>query len=233
MKKISLAIAVASILSSGAAFAHESGHWKDSSGNVVKSGNGDCLHTIHHKGGEGCGAGSSASTNQVITVDPNAEAAARAAAAKAAAAAAALKAKLAAEKKALKATVKEKKAALAAVKNISLKSDASFSTGGAKLSSAGKRELDRVYGKLKTLGASVSSMTVVGHADSRGKASFNQRLSEKRANAVKAYLVSKGFDGSKVKTKGMGESQPIASNDTAAGRAKNRRVNISVDGSIK
>lgn len=69
---------------------------------------------------------------------------------------------------------------------------------------------------------------VSGHTDSAGAASYNQQLSEKRANAVKAYLESKGIDGSRIETAGMGEAHPVASNSTKEGRAENRRVEIEV-----
>lgn len=71
-----------------------------------------------------------------------------------------------------------------------------------------------------------SSITVEGHTDSIGSAEANQDISEKRANAVKEYLVSKGIDGSRIRTKGYGKTKPIATNKTREGRAKNRRIEI-------
>ncbi|MFW6050497.1 MAG: OmpA family protein [Myxococcota bacterium] len=65
---------------------------------------------------------------------------------------------------------------------------------------------------------------VQGHTDSRGSDRYNQRLSEQRANAVRQYLIEKGIEASRLVSKGYGESQPIESNRTAAGRAANRRV---------
>ena len=75
--------------------------------------------------------------------------------------------------------------------------------------------------------ASLVSMDVVGHADSVGSDDYNQRLSERRANAVRDFLVQQGVDGSKIRASGRGESDPAASNDTAEGRQKNRRVDLS------
>jgi len=69
---------------------------------------------------------------------------------------------------------------------------------------------------------------VVGHTDSTGSEAYNQKLSERRANAVQDYLVSKGVRASRLSAKGYGESMPVASNDTKAGRAENRRVELIV-----
>ena len=73
----------------------------------------------------------------------------------------------------------------------------------------------------------------VGHTDSVGSDAYNQKLSVRRAEAVKAYLVSKGIDKSRVYTEGKGEAQPVADNKTKAGRAQNRRVEIEVVGTAK
>ena len=70
----------------------------------------------------------------------------------------------------------------------------------------------------------------VGHTDSIGSDAYNQRLSVRRAEAVKAFLVSKGIERNRVYTEGKGEKQPVADNRTKEGRAKNRRVEIEVVG---
>jgi OOP family OmpA-OmpF porin len=67
---------------------------------------------------------------------------------------------------------------------------------------------------------------IEGHTDSVGGDAYNQKLSERRAQAVKTYLVRQGIDESRIETEGFGESKPTASNSTAAGRAENRRVEI-------
>lgn len=71
-----------------------------------------------------------------------------------------------------------------------------------------------------------STLQIVGHTDSDGEASYNQQLSEGRARAVANVLVSNGVPGSRIQSVGRGESQPVASNLNAAGKAQNRRVEI-------
>ncbi len=73
-----------------------------------------------------------------------------------------------------------------------------------------------------------ASMEVAGHTDSQGSESYNQQLSEKRASSVVRYLVSKGVITKRLSSSGYGESQPIADNSTAIGRAKNRRIELKV-----
>ena len=71
-------------------------------------------------------------------------------------------------------------------------------------------------------------LEIKGHTDNKGGESYNQKLSEDRANSVKTYLISKGIEASKITSSGFGLSKPIASNDTAEGRAKNRRVEFTI-----
>lgn len=73
-----------------------------------------------------------------------------------------------------------------------------------------------------------SLIDVYGHTDSTGSADYNQTLSERRAKAVADYLSSRGVSSARIRWQGFGESQPIASNDTEEGRAKNRRVEIKI-----
>lgn len=73
-----------------------------------------------------------------------------------------------------------------------------------------------------------SVVTVTGHTDSRGTAAFNQNLSERRANSVANVLFNGGVSFSRVRTVGAGENQPIATNQTEAGRQQNRRVDITI-----
>jgi outer membrane protein OmpA-like peptidoglycan-associated protein len=67
-----------------------------------------------------------------------------------------------------------------------------------------------------------------GHTDNIGEEGANHRLSQRRADAIKAYLVKKGIDENRILAKGYGEKEPLASNDTEAGRAKNRRTEVKI-----
>jgi OOP family OmpA-OmpF porin len=74
----------------------------------------------------------------------------------------------------------------------------------------------------------VVDIDIIGHTDSTGPADYNQGLSERRAQAVADYIISEGIDAAIIDVSGEGENNPIASNDTAEGRAQNRRVDINV-----
>ena len=69
-------------------------------------------------------------------------------------------------------------------------------------------------------------MEIGGHTDSTGEDAYNMGLSQRRAESVRSYLVSKGVKASRLEAKGYGETKPVASNDTNEGRAKNRRVEL-------
>ncbi|MEM9613341.1 MAG: OmpA family protein [Actinomycetota bacterium] len=90
------------------------------------------------------------------------------------------------------------------------------------LSSSGRSELDQVVGYLDD-NADVS-LEIQGHTDAIGAASLNQRLGQRRADAVRAYLIEAGIDGDRLTAVGIGEVDPVASNDTEAGREANRRI---------
>jgi OOP family OmpA-OmpF porin len=92
----------------------------------------------------------------------------------------------------------------------------------------GQAALDELLGKLQGMDTEV--MVAVGHTDSIGSDAYNDALSMRRADAVKAYIVSKGVDAARVYTEGKGESQPVADNGTNEGRAQNRRVTVEVVG---
>jgi outer membrane protein OmpA-like peptidoglycan-associated protein len=225
MKKTALALAL-STLTLGVAHSHETSHWKNSAGEFVKNASGECVQTINHEDADDAKCHGGTVKRQV----PESTIPAK---------------DLMAEKKkameeearkradaAKKAIESKKNEVLMSLEKISLASSASFNTGSANLSTAGKTELDSLSEKLKQVGSGLKSVTVEGHTDGSGPASFNQKLSQKRSDAVKTYLIAKGIDGAKIVSKGFGESQPIASNDTVTGRGQNRRVEIKVDGDI-
>jgi OOP family OmpA-OmpF porin len=117
--------------------------------------------------------------------------------------------------------------AVAATK-VTYAADAFFDFDKSALKAEGRAKLDDLVGKIK--GISLEVIIAVGHTDSVGSDSYNQKLSVKRAEAVKAYLVTKGIEKNRVYTEGKGEKQPVADNKTSEGRAKNRRVEIEVVG---
>ena len=111
---------------------------------------------------------------------------------------------------------------------VSYSADAFFDFDKAVLKPAGKKSLDDLVSKLSDMNLEV--IIAVGHTDSIGTDAYNQKLSIRRAEAVKAYLKGKGVEENRIYTEGKGEKQPEASNKTSAGRAKNRRVEIEVVG---
>jgi OmpA-OmpF porin, OOP family len=106
--------------------------------------------------------------------------------------------------------------------------DAFFDFNKSVLKPEGKAKLDDLVDKVK--GINLEVIIAVGHTDSIGSDAYNQKLSIRRSEAVKAYLVSKGIEKNRVYTEGKGEKQPVADNKTNEGRAKNRRVEIEVVG---
>jgi OOP family OmpA-OmpF porin len=109
-----------------------------------------------------------------------------------------------------------------------LSASALFDLNKAILKESGKAALHDLDEAIKTKGAKVVDISIVGHTDSTGTAEYNMALSLRRAEAVRDYLVSEGIDTSIIKVSGEGESDPVASNATAQGRAQNRRVDITV-----
>ena len=107
-------------------------------------------------------------------------------------------------------------------------SDSLFDFDRATLKPAAQARLDELVEKMR--GADITAIHLAGYTDSVGTQAYNMKLSERRANAVRDYLVSKGINPSLIDAHGNGALEPVASNATAEGRAKNRRVEVEVDG---
>ncbi|HXC39227.1 MAG TPA: OmpA family protein [Burkholderiales bacterium] len=111
---------------------------------------------------------------------------------------------------------------------VSLSADVLFDFDKSVVKPEGKAKLDDLVSKLKAVNLEV--IIAIGHTDSIGSKAYNQKLSVRRAEAVKAYLISKGIAANRIYTEGKGETQPVASNKTKDGRSKNRRVEVEVVG---
>ena len=111
---------------------------------------------------------------------------------------------------------------------MTVSAEALFDHDKSILKDDGKAALHELGDAIKAKGARVVDIDVIGHTDSDGTEEYNQALSERRAEAVRDYMVSEGVDGSIIDVSGQGESNPIASNATKEGRAENRRVDIHV-----
>ena len=102
-----------------------------------------------------------------------------------------------------------------------------FESGSANLTPLGLGILDDMAGALNNVGD--RSVTITGHTDNTGNASANLLLSNQRAEAVKQYLIGRNIDSSRLSTEGKGDTDPIATNDTEAGRTRNRRIEFTVN----
>lgn len=122
-------------------------------------------------------------------------------------------------------------APVAAPAKITYAADAFFAFDKSVVQPAGKAKLDDLVKRMQAMDIEV--VVAVGHTDSTGPSSYNQRLSVRRAEAVKAYMVSKGVDADRIFTEGKGEDSPVADNSSRSGRAKNRRVEVEVVGTAK
>lgn len=107
-----------------------------------------------------------------------------------------------------------------------ISADTLFDFDRSVLKPEGRASLDALVTRIR--GMNVDVVVAVGHTDSMGSDDYNSRLSLARAEAVKGYLVNQGIAADRVRTEGKGESQPVATNDTAEGRSMNRRVEIQV-----
>ncbi|WP_316013691.1 OmpA family protein [Roseobacter sp. HKCCA0434] len=107
---------------------------------------------------------------------------------------------------------------------VTLPESITFATDSATVAPGFQNQLSVLANNLRTYPN--SSVRITGHTDSTGDANYNQNLSERRASAVANVLVANGVSSNRLIVSGAGETQPIASNDTAAGRAQNRRVEM-------
>lgn len=114
-------------------------------------------------------------------------------------------------------------------RSVDLRSDALFDVNSAELKGEGQPAIDNVLARIRALNG-LKSVTIVGHTDSTGWVEHNRKLSERRAQSVKAALVKNGVDPALITASGVGARKPIAHNMTPEGRAKNRRVTITLVG---
>jgi OmpA-OmpF porin, OOP family len=193
-------------LAAGPAFANVTPNLQDSSGAAVKDGSGACVVTSGQVLPE-CAGIAPPAPKPAAPAAPSAPAAPAAPSAPAPAA---------------------KPAPSSVRQSIVIQADALFDFDKSVVRPDGKKSIDAALDKIR--GVDLEMVIATGHTDSIGTNAYNQKLSERRAAAVKAYLVSKGIPASKVTTIGKGETQPVATNKTAEGRQKNRRVDIEFKG---
>lgn len=115
------------------------------------------------------------------------------------------------------------------MKTVTLTADTYFDFDKYNLKPAGKEALNKLISEMGNMN-SIAKIKVVGYTDSIGTKQYNLGLSKRRAHTVAEYLIAHNIPADKIETIGMGEADPVASNKTAAGRAKNRRVVVTTEG---
>ncbi len=193
-------------LAAGTAFADAGPNVQDSSGAAVKDSSGACIVAAGGQNLKECSGAKTPAPAPAAAAAPAAPSAPSAPAAPAAAA----------------------KAPSSVRQSVVIQADALFDFDKSVVRPDGKKSIDEALAKLH--GVSLEMVIATGHTDSIGTEAYNQKLSERRAAAVKDYLVSKGIPSAKVTTIGKGKTQPVATNKTKEGRQKNRRVDIEFKG---
>ena len=207
MKISSLTLGCALALAAGTAFANVTPNLQDGSGNAVKDGSGACVVTSGQVLPECAGVRAPARPAPAEPARPSTPSAPAAPS---------------------KPAEPARPAPSSVRQSVVIQADALFDFDKSVLRPDGKKSIDDALAKIQ--GTDVEMVIATGHTDSIGSDQYNQRLSERRAQAVKDYLVSKGIPASKITTIGKGESQPVATNKTKEGRQKNRRVDIEFKG---
>ena len=208
LNKLTKVTAISAIaLVSQLGFAHE-GYVTDNNGNFLKQGNGDCVVHGAFIDNQGCFPKPEPVAEPEPVVEPEP-----------------------APEPVLEAPPKPPAPPVMVKQSFSLSGDVLFPTNSSELNVEGIVNVADVANEINTTeGLDLKKVTVIGHADSRGRADYNQALSEARAETVANVLMSYGVDPSVIEFVGAGETQPVASNDTVIGRAQNRRVDINISG---
>src|SRR3954451_2452573 len=206
ISSLGMALGCAMALAAGSAFANVTPNLQDASGKAVKDGSGACVVTQGQVLPE-CAGVTAAPAAPAKPAEPSPPAA---------------------PVPAPKPAEPAKPAPQSVRQSVVIQADALFDFEKSVVRPDGKKSIDEALGKIR--GVDLEMVIATGHTDSIGTDKYNQRLSERRAAAVKEYLVSKGIPASKITTIGKGETQPVATNKTAEGRQKNRRVDIEFKG---
>ncbi len=210
MNKVAIALAAAALTTF--AGAQEVHNWKSAAGDVWKNASGQCWRDASWTPATAApGCDGALVVPKAVVVEP-----------------APVAPPVAAAPVAPKAVTPPVVAPVAAASKVTYAADAFFDFDKSVLKPEGKAKLDDLVGKVK--GINLEVVIAVGHTDSVGTDTYNQKLSVARSESVKAYLVSKGIEKNRVYTEGKGEKQPVADNKTKEGQAKNRRVEIEVVG---
>ena len=194
-----------------------SAYWKDANGAIVRSGSGECVRAGFF-------------TKELATVDCDPSLAPKPATAAAPAPAPVIVAPAAAAAAPAPAVAPAKiPEVVPAPRVITFRADAFFDFDKSAVKPEGQAALKSMIEQAK--GTTIEQVRVEGHTDATGPAKYNIGLSVRRAEAVKKFLVQEGIPANKVVTEGVGEAQPVASNNTRDGRALNRRVEVEFVGS--